>query len=256
MSEIQSLTLRVRALSESADFWNNVMLWSLAFAALAAVAIGISSWMAVSRSKQLSTAQDLLTDAKEREKEVKIAELGRQTAEANKATEDERLARVKLEAGVAWRHLTEKQKAEIGANLGNFANQEGASLWYEAGDTEAGAFASDIAEALKAAHIVVQPPANIVKMIGAGHFGDPIKAVETGVILQSTKDERSRSLADAVIKELNVRGFNATRQTDPPFDDKPVPQVWVNVEPRPEGPQGEYKLQAIEDIRNKRKATN
>ena len=88
----------------------------------------------------------------------------------------------------------------------------------------------------------------------SGRFGDPIKPPDTGVIVQSTKDQRSRSLADSIIKELNSRGFDARRQTNPPFDDKPMPQVWVNVEPRPEGPQGEFKLQAEREAKTKKTA--
>ena len=81
-------------------------------------------------------------------------------------------------------------------------------------------------------------------MAESGRLNQPIKRIETGVILQSTKDDLSRSLADAIIRELKVRGFDAARETDPPFDPNPAPQVWVNVEPRPNGPQGEYKLAA------------
>jgi len=168
----------------------------------------------------------------------KEAEVLRKDAEA------EHLARVKIEARVGWRHLPAQQKAEIANKIGDFSNQEGASFWYQSGDTEAAMFASDLAESLKLAHIVVQPPASVMMFQESGRFGDPIKHVETGVIFQSTKDQRSRSLADAIVRELNSRGFDAARQRDPPFDDKPIPQVWVNVQPRPEGPQGEFKLQA------------
>jgi hypothetical protein len=135
---------------------------------------------------------------------------------------------------------TERQKAEFSAILRNFANQERASLWYQTGDTEAFMFASDVADALRAANIVVVAPGGILDFTEGGRFGDPIHPMETGVILQSTKD---RSLAAAIIKELSLRGFDATRQKSPPMA-QPLPQVWVTVQPRPEGPQGEFKLEA------------
>jgi hypothetical protein len=184
-----------------------------------------------------------------------IALINSETEEAKKEAKAADLARVKIEAAVAWRHLTEKQKADIGTSLGDFSNQEGASFWYEAGDTEAGMFAVDIAEALKVAHIVVQPPAGIVSMRESGRFGDPIKPFDTGVTVSSAKDERSRSLADAIVRELTSRGFDATRGEDNPPKDERRPIVWIKVNPRPEGPQGEYKLQAERDAKAKKKQT-
>jgi hypothetical protein len=203
-------------------------------------------------NKQAADAQGEAAEARKEAEgfESQIADAERGAEQLRKDAEGERLARVTIEAKVAWRHLTEKQKSEIATSLGDFSNQEGGSFWFEAGDTEAAIFASDIAESLKAAHIVVQPPASMVVMRESGKFGDPIKPPDTGVILQSTKDERSRLLADAIIRELHLLGFDASRRTDPPFDDRPVPQVWINVEPRPEGPQGEYKLQPAETKNN------
>ncbi len=152
--------------------------------------------------------------------------------------------------GEFFRRLTERQKAEIGTTLRRFSNQY-ASLWYNAGDIEESMFASDIAESLQAAYIVIQPPAGVVHMQGYGRFGDPVRRLDTGVILQSTNDSASRSFADAIIKELTLRGFDAARQKDPPFTNDSTPQIRVNVEPRPAGPQGEFKLQAEREAKTK-----
>ena len=167
----------------------------------------------------------------------------KEAARLRKDAEAERLARVKIEAKVGWRRLTDGQKAEIGTDLGDFSNQQGAALAYLAGDVEAGMFAIDVAEALKRAHIVVQPPADIMMMHEGGKFGDPIKRIDTGVDVTATKDDRSHSLADAVVRELNSLGFDATRGEDNPPKAELRPIIWIMVEPRPEGPQGEYKLQ-------------
>jgi hypothetical protein len=174
----------------------------------------------------------------------------KEAAVLRKRAEDEALARVKIEARVAWRRLTAQQKQDIGLALARSFSNQGVSLWYSQGDTESSWFAADIAEALQAAHTLrVYPPGGIMSMLESGRLGGPIRRTETGVIVQSTGDERSRQLADGIIHELTVRGFNPARQTDPPVDPNPVPQVWVNVNPRPDGPQGEFKL--MEQSKNK-----
>jgi hypothetical protein len=253
--DIQAQFSRIQTLSQGVDWWNAAMIWSLVFAALAALAVVLTTRMVVVRARQLASAQDELVRAKDgqlaldlKAKDQKIAEAGEKAAEANRIAEDEKLARVKIEARVAWRRITKQQQEEIGSSLGHHFSNQGVSVWFNAGDTEGSSFAADIAEALQAAHTLrVYSPASILSLQEGGRLTEPIKQVETGVILQSTKDERSRSLADAIIRELTVRGFDAARRSDPPFDPSPIPQVWVNVEPRPEGPQGEFKLAAQQD---------
>jgi hypothetical protein len=170
---------------------------------------------------------------------------------AKRDTETERLARVKIESAVAFRQLTEQEKKDIGRALGQFKSKAGASLWYPAGDVEAELFADDITEALRSGGIIVQPPAGTVTMRGSGKFNDPLVRAETGVVVQSTKVGDSPQFALAVIDELNKRGFDARRQTNPPFDSQSFTEIWINVEGRPKGPQGEYKLQAIKDAKKK-----
>jgi hypothetical protein len=152
-----------------------------------------------------ASAKALMAETHAKALDQSTQQLETDEATANREAESEKLKRTQIEARVAWRHLTDAQKADIGKALGDFSNQEGASFWYEAGDTEAEIFAGDIAEALRPSHIVVQPPTGMVTMRSGGKFGDRIKPVESGVILQSTTDERSRSLAEAIIKELNER---------------------------------------------------
>jgi hypothetical protein len=187
--------------------------------------------------------------AKERAGKLEV-----QAATLRKQAEDERTARVKIEARVAWRRLTEQQKAEIGSSLGRRFSNQGVSFWYDAGAIETSWFAADIAEAVQEAKTLrVYPPGALMKMMESGRLGAPVRRVETGVTVQSTKDDRSRQLADAIIHELTVRGFDAVRQTDPPFDPNPAPQVWVYIEPRPDGPQGEFKLATQRDVGKKTK---
>jgi hypothetical protein len=176
-----------------------------------------------------------------------------EAARLNKQAEDERLARVTIEARVAWRRLTEQQKTEIGSALGRRFSNQSVSFWYSSGDTESSWFAAHLAEAVQAARTLrVFPPGAVMTMLVGGRVG-PIRRSDTGVRIQSTGDERSRQLAAAIIHELIVRGFDAARQTDPPFDPNPAPQVWVYADPRPDGPQGEFKLAAQRDAAQKKK---
>jgi hypothetical protein len=176
-------------------------------------------------------------------------------ATARREAESEKLKRAQIEASVAFRSLTDQQKKDIGSALGQFKSQAGASLWFPAEDIEAELFADDIAEALRSGGIIVQPPAGIVTMRGAGKFNDPIVRADAGVMVQSTKVGGSPQFALAVIDELNKCGFDARRQTTPPFDEhSSFPEIWINIEARPKGPQGEYKLQAVREAKEKAKS--
>jgi hypothetical protein len=166
-----------------------------------------------------------------------------QIAESRKEAEAEHLARVKIEAGVAWRHLTDIQKKNIGSALvlGGFSKRI-VNIVYDGG-IESSMFASDIAEALRAGQVMVSNPGGMISMQAVGVFGQPITRESTGVFVRSTNDPESRSFADEIIRELTSRGFDAG-PTNTPVGESPTPMVWVNVGPRPEGPQGEYKLEA------------
>ena len=145
---------------------------------------------------------------------------------------------------------------EIGTALTAFKPLAAASVWFNASSTEAEIFADDIAEALRFGQIVVQPPSGMMEMRESGKFGGPIKAAVTGVIIQSTEDDAARKFATSLTVELTRRGFDAARQTDPPFVKGKFPQIWVNVEPRPRGPQGVLKLEAEAEKKHKAKNAN
>lgn len=206
----------------------------------------------------------LLADAQRQTELAKIraggayeraANAEKEAAQLRNEAEAEHLARVKIEAAVAFRELTERQKQDIGIAVQPFASVAVASVWFNASSTEAELFADDISEALAAGHIRVQPASGMLEMRENSRFGEPVKRATTGVRIQSTKHEGAQKFAALIVKTLNGLGFDAERQTDPPFDDKPTPQIWINVEPRPKGPQAEYKLQAEREAKA-RKITN
>jgi hypothetical protein len=168
----------------------------------------------------------------------------------NKEAEDEQARRVEIQARVAWRRLTESQITDIGQALNHFPRIT-VAVGYEGIDGESALFASDIADALQASHTL-----NVVPEEGLLHMETPtlrkghvIPTIETGVLIVPTKDKTSRSLASAILKELGDRGFDAR------IGKQPEKQVRIDVGPRPVGPQGEYKLQAEQEIKAKSQTT-
>lgn len=130
MSEIDSLTVRIKELSDSVDMWNQLMLWALALAGIAAIFIFVATRIIVTRTRQLSAVQDLRNDAKDRqlqidlkEKDGKIAEAQEGTASLRKQAEDEASARVRLEALIQPRDLTPKQLRDLIALLKPFSGR-------------------------------------------------------------------------------------------------------------------------------------
>ncbi len=85
MSEIQSLTERVQRLSTAVDDANRWLLWSLVGAAIAAVLVGLATYVVISRSKRLADTQDLLSKAKDRQL---ASDLGSKDVEIGKAKDD------------------------------------------------------------------------------------------------------------------------------------------------------------------------
>jgi hypothetical protein len=122
-TELVQLTSQSDRLQASVDNWNTAMVWALVFAALAAVAVVITTRMAIQRSKQLADVQDsvirikdtqLSSDLKEKDLAIATAhqaaaEATERAAEANKEAEKERLSRLQLQAQFTDRHLTKNQ---------------------------------------------------------------------------------------------------------------------------------------------------
>lgn len=63
MPDIQSLSLKIEELSGSVNSWNNAMIISLVFAALAAIAVGVSTYIAFTKASDLAKVQEELLEA-------------------------------------------------------------------------------------------------------------------------------------------------------------------------------------------------
>lgn len=210
-------------------------------------------------NRQERESQATISSLKERTalSEATTAQLRKDASQLLKDAEDEHTARVKIEARVAFRSLNEKQKRDIGRQLSRFGNVTGVSMWFVTGSPETELFADDIAEALRLAHIHIRAPGGIMTAReGGGPWDAPIVRAETGVAVASTSNPLAHELAEAIVKELGDRGFDTKRRPDESSKNNPPGAVvWITVEARPEGPQGEFKLQAEREAKAKNAAS-
>ena len=178
----------------------------------------------------------------------------------HKETEDERLARVELEDSVSWRRLSPGKRPAIAARLRSYGGQV-AWLTYNMNDVEANDFGVDIAGTLKLAHWIPTEPEALMRLLkGPVNLGT--NKLPRGVVVTSTSDSSSENAAKALVQELQNAGFDATSSPPVPLGTYPWqaigqavfrfnggllnnrPAVFVGVEPRPNGPQGDAKLRA------------
>jgi hypothetical protein len=145
VSEIQSLALRVQHLNKSLDWWNAAMVWALVFVAVAAVAVVVTTRIALMRAKQVADAQEQLIQAKDKQlaldlkdRDLMIAEASGNAAAAQAKAEGFRLeiaesntraeeakeraakANLELQRFKAPRTLSPAQQARIAAKLKAF----------------------------------------------------------------------------------------------------------------------------------------
>lgn len=149
MPEIQSLTVRAQALSQSVDRWNAATIWALVFTALAAIAVLVTTAIALKQAKRLADVQRQLIQSKDiqlaldlKDRDLRIAEAGeqastaetkaegfrldiaeanRRAADANRKAEEERLARIKIEEKLAGWRLEPKAQERLKEKLKPFS---------------------------------------------------------------------------------------------------------------------------------------
>lgn len=177
---------------------------------------------------------------------LRIAELNerasaneREAARLRKLAEEESLARLQLESEVAWRRISKDSQSTIASRLVRFSGQM-AQISFSAADLEAEGFALDIASALRAARWEALEPQAISNMRQVLIPLGTNAPLESGLTVTSTRDRISCNAAEAVVHQLSVLGFDAT--LSPTRYPHPTPTVFIFVEHRPEGAQGEFKL--------------
>ena len=171
-----------------------------------------------------------------------IAEANKATSIANEQAAAANLELTRLQAKMLPRRLTKAQQETLASDVGSLAPQS-ASVWYGAGDKESENFSWDIASALNAAGWKVFSPASTATLAQSGKPFGSIPRLQTGVVVSSNKDGPSMKAADALAAELLALGFDARKAEEIGSGHEPL--VVVTVQARPDGAQGEMKLNAI-----------
>jgi hypothetical protein len=154
-------------LGHDGEWWDGWVIWSVVFAALAAVAIGVATAGSIVAHKReaaasdrsleeykLSTAKEI-TDARV-ESDKKIAEANARAAEANQKAEEEKLARVKIEEKLAPRTLTPASQKLIAEGISKFKGTSLDILIYGGGSTDALPLAGMFGDSLTAGGLTVR----------------------------------------------------------------------------------------------------
>ena len=139
------------------------------------------------------------------------------------------------------RRLTKGQQETFISDVSSLAPQS-VSIWYGAGDKESENFSWEIASVLNAAGWKVFSPASIATLAQSGKPFGSLPRLQTGIVVGSNKDAASMKAADALAAELTALGFDARKASE--IGNGREPLVVVTVQARPEGAQGEMKLNA------------
>ena len=176
----------------------------------------------------------------EMETKQAIAEANKATAVANQQAAAANVELARLQTKMLPRRLTKAQQEALASAVSSLAPQL-AGVWYGAGDKESETFSWDIASALDAAGWKVFSPASTATLAQSGKLFGTIPRLQTGVIISSNKDASSMKAAAALATQLSALGFDAKKSDEIGTGREPL--VVVTVQARPEGPQGEMKLQ-------------
>ena len=171
-----------------------------------------------------------------------IAEANKATSIANQQAAAANLELARLQAKMLPRRLTKAQQEKLTSAVSLLAPQS-AGVWYGAGDKESENFSWDIASALDAAGWKVFSPASTATLAQSGKPFGTMPRLQTGVVVSSNKDGPSMKAADALATELSALGFEARKAADIGTGREAL--VVVTVQARPDGPQGEMKLNAV-----------
>ncbi|MGO9337490.1 MAG: hypothetical protein ACLPY1_08285 [Terracidiphilus sp.] len=180
-----------------------------------------------------------------------IASTEKEASQANdRASENEKEAAqlrkdaAELEDSISWRRLTPGNHKVLQKELDRFSVQR---TWfiYNINDVEAFNFAHDLADSLPFDQWNPTEPEPITMMREGPVTLGKSPPIERGVFVSSTGEKPNDDAANALVKAIRSFGFDCTKAVRPPLHPQnPSPTVYVFVEPRPEGPQGEAKLRA------------
>jgi hypothetical protein len=172
------------------------------------------------RLQTASAERDAATaGAKAREAESHLAEANARAkeadaraAEANQKAEAEKLARLKLEDKMAWRHLTAKQRTDLPKLLARLRGTE-VVISAQSSDPEASGFSDEIEAVLQQAGVTVTSRRGVILPSGGG-------TLPLGLNIEVTPDNLSKVRGGILQRAFESQGVSASGRLLPP----PAPQ--------------------------------
>jgi hypothetical protein len=224
------------------EWWSG---WADFFAVAAVILAGILALVTLlgwTFSWKAGRLKDEALRRNQAEAEQSIAEANKAISIANRQAAAANLELARAQSKIAPRRLTQAQQEKLASGVSFLAPQL-VGIWYGAGDKESENFSWDIASALNAAGWRVFSPASTATLAQSGKPFGSIPRLQTGVVVNSNKDGPSMKAADALARELSALGFDTRKALNIGYGPEPV--VVVTVQARPDGPQGETKLNAV-----------
>jgi hypothetical protein len=177
----------------------------------------------------------------------------KEAAILRKEAEDERASRMKIESDLAWRRLSAEDRSALAKVVAAFP-KEPVGIIYSAGDVESYGFATDIVSAIKNDWNVFAEPLSVSKQRAGPVPLGTNPPLDRGVFIANTPDIVSRNAGKALSDALNALGFDSSLIPLPyafsQMLNRGPPTVFVEIDPRPDGPQGEAKMAAAK-VKNK-----
>jgi hypothetical protein len=181
-----------------------------------------------------------------------VALLHVEAEDAQKAAGEANERAEEMKEALAPRRLTTKQRSAISSTLSRFSGQP-VTVVHNTFDTEAAVFAAQMLSTLKLAKwtmstVGVSGP--LFRWAKAPSITIP------GIFIEAATDKRSQLAARALSQELSSNGFDCRIRKNGLIGtlEKP-PVVLIDVEPRPEGPQGDAKLRTEAEKKQKAKSS-
>jgi hypothetical protein len=135
-------------LGHNGEWWDFWLIFAVIVAALSAIAIGVATTGSIVAHKREAAAAEIALQTFKLDTQEKISSADARAAEATKAAEAEKLERLKLEAKLAPRSLTQKEQEAISASLTQFKDTSLDVFIYGGGSADALPLAGMISSAL------------------------------------------------------------------------------------------------------------
>jgi hypothetical protein len=204
--------------------------WLLVFGLFGSILIAVGVAGELYIGTKIGTVETKIRGAND----LRAALLSKESAQLEKKAAE-------ITASVAPRRLTTEQSTSVSSNLFRFKGQPVVAI-SNTFDVEASVLAAEVLTALKSAKWNTNPNWSIDSRVSSLKRAPYIPV--TGIRIQSSSDIASRLAAKALSRELSTNGFDclAANEGEVGFGPTSAPIVIVEVEARPQGPQGEAKL--------------